>query len=302
MCLMDHAVIQNEDENKKKGIIVSFMVHALLLLIALIPHMSSEQMPEEISGIVVAFGIPDGGSSDANPLSKTDEPTSEDTPNEDSSKDDKEKSSSTSKQKETADPSPSKKPVSDLKPISNTSDVAVEEAQKEKARKEAEAAEAENKRRQAEDLAKKEAQKKAEDDAKKAAYNDSKSKFSDLLGAGKGNNNNDNNAGDPKGDPNSDALNQLATGSGRIGGGLTNRGVLAEPQIDDKSQYTGIVVVKVCVNREGKVIESKFTQLGSTTTNKLLVDLAVNAAKKYLFTPSDIETQCGNITIEFKVE
>lgn len=299
---MDHALPHKKDENRKKGIIVSFMIHALLLLIALIPYLATEQLPEQISGIVVAFGTPEGGSSDANPIAKTDEPMSEKTPTEDTSKDDKDKSASTAKQKDTKDPLPSKKPVSDLKPISNTSDVAVVEAQKEKARKDAEAAEADEKTRQAEEIARKEAQRKAEEDAKKAAYNDSKSKFSDLLGSGKGNNNNDSNAGDPKGDPNSDALNKLATGSGRIGGGLTDRGVLFEPQIDDNSQYTGVVVVKVCVDRTGKVSEAKFTQLGSTTTNKLLVDLAVGAAKKYQFTPSDIETQCGNITIDFKVK
>jgi len=299
---MDQAVLQKQDENKKKGIIVSFAIHALLLLIALIPYLSSEEFPKEVSGIVVAFGNPDGGSSDANPLSNTDEPLSEEIPNDDASKDDKKESISTSKQKETEDPVKSKKPVSDLKPISSTSDIAVEEAQKEKAKKAAEAAEAENKRRQAEEIARKEAQKKAEDDAKKAAYDESKSKFSDLFGSGKGNNNNDNNEGDPKGDPNSDALNQIATGAGRIGGGLTNRGVVFEPEINDKSQHTGIVVIKVCVNRDGKVTEAKFTQQGSTTTNKDLVDLAVSAAKKYQFTPSDIEIQCGNITIEFKVE
>jgi outer membrane biosynthesis protein TonB len=299
---MDQAVLHKEDENRKKGIIVSFAFHTLLLLIALVPYLSSEEFPKELSGIVVAFGIPDGGSSDANPLSNSDEPLSNESPNDDASDDNKEKSISTSKQKETSDPEKSEKPVSDLKPISNTSDVAVEDAKKEKSKKEAEAAEEENKRRQAEEIAQLEAQKKADAEAKKAAYNESKSKFSDLLGTGKGNNNNDSNAGDPKGDPNSDALNQIATGAGRIGGGLTDRGVIYEPKINDKSQFTGIVVTKVCVNKEGKVVEAKFTQQGSTTTNKLLVDLAVNAAKKYQFTPSEIETQCGNITIEFKVK
>lgn len=297
---MDQAVLQKEEENKKKGLIMSFVIHTLLLLIALIPYISSEQFPKEISGIVVAFGAPDGGSSNANPISQDDELTTEKTPNEDTSKDNKQKSTSTSKQNETKDPAQSTKSKSDLKPISNTSDVAAENARKEKAKQAAEAAE--NKKRQAEEAAKQEAQKKAEDEAKQAAYNESKSKFSDLLGSGKGNNNNDNNAGDPKGDPNSDALNQIATGSGRIGGGLTNRGVLYEPEINDNSQYTGIVVVKVCVNKAGKIIESKFTQQGSTTTNKVLVDLAVASAKKYQFTPSEIETQCGNITIEFKVK
>jgi membrane protein involved in colicin uptake len=299
---MDQAVLQKEDENKKKGIIVSFAIHVLLLLIALLPYFSSKEFPQEFSGIVVAFGAPEGGSSDANPLSNNDEQVSNDIPKEAASDDSKQKSVSTSKQKETSDPVKTKKPVSDLNPVSSTSDVSVEDSQREKAKREAEAAEADNKRRQAEEIAKREAQKKAEEEAKKAAYDESKSKFSDLFGTGKGNDNNDENAGNPKGDPNSDALNQVATGAGRIGGGLINRNVLFEPEINDNSQHIGIVVIKVCVNRDGKVVETKFTQQGSTTTNKVLVDIAVAAAKKYQFSPSEIETQCGNITIDFKVE
>ena len=299
---MEYTVLQKEDENKKKGIIVSFMVHALLLLIALIPYWVSEEIPKELSGIVVAFGNPDDGSSNANPLSNSDDtPKAETAPQEKTSTDTKNKSTSSSKNKETKDPTPAKKPINKVKPISNVSDVAVDDTAKEKAKQEAAAEEAANKRRQAEEIAKQEAQKKAEEDAKKAAYNESKSKFSDLLGTGKGTNNNSGNEGNPDGDPNSDALNKIATGSGRIGGGLTDRGVLFEPKIDDNSQYTGVVVVKVCVDKTGKVVEANFTQLGSTTTNKTLVDLAVSAAKKYQFTPSEIETQCGNITIEFKV-
>jgi len=277
---MDHALPNKKDENRKKGIIVSFMVHALLLLIALVPYLVSEQIPKEISGIVVAFGTPDGGSSNANPIAKTDEPVAKDVPKDNVSKDENKKSTATSKEKEVRDPTPNKKPVSDIKPISETSDVAFDEAQKEKARKEAEAEEAEEKRRQAQEIARREAEKEAEEKARKAAFSES---------------------GDPKGDPNSDALNQIATGSGRIGGGLTDRGVLFEPEIDDNSQYTGVVVVKVCVDKSGKVIEANYTQLGSTTTSKTLVDLAVDASKKYRFSPSEIDTQCGNITIEFKV-
>ena len=257
--LMDQAVLHKEDENKKKGMIVSIIFHILLLLIALVPYLNSEQLPKEISGIAVAFGTPDEGSSDANPLSDLDEPQAENTPEEDSSTDDNTESVSTSKQKETEDPSPANKPVNDVTPVSENSDVAFDEAQKEKARKAAEAEEVENKKRQAEEIARKEAQRKADEEAKKAAFDESKSKFSDLFGSGKGNNNNEGNEGDPKGDPNSDALNEIATGAGRIGGGLTDRGVIYEPEINDKSQYTGVVVTKVCVNREGKVVEAKFT-------------------------------------------
>ena len=126
---MDHALPHKKDENRKKGIIVTFMVHALLLLIALIPYLVSDQIPEEISGIVVAFGSPHGGNSNANPVSSTDELIAENTPREEVSTDDNKKTVAASKEEEVNDPSPSEKPVSDIKPVSNTSEVAFEEAQ-----------------------------------------------------------------------------------------------------------------------------------------------------------------------------
>lgn len=299
---MDHALPNKKEENRRKGIIVSVMVHALLLLIALIPYMVSEQIPKELSGIVVAFGAPDAGRSNANPISDSQDRTANTTAVESSSSDQATNSTAPQKEETYEDPSPDTKPVQDMTPVSNTSDVTVDDSKKEENERAEAAAEAERQKRLAEERASIEAQKEAEAKAKKAAFDDSKSKFSDLLGSGKGSNNNDGNEGDPKGDPNSDALNKIATGSGRIGGGLANRGVLYEPEINDNSQYTGVVVVKVCVNSSGKVVEANFTQRGSTTTNKVLVDIAIDAAKKYKFTSSEVETQCGNITIEFKVK
>lgn len=300
---MDHAVLHNEDENKKKGIIMSFVIHALLLLIALIPYLVSNNPPTELSGIVVAFGTPDGGSSNANPISNDYDTKVDNTPREAATQDNQAKSTSNTPDTKTSEPKTDAPSQSNLDPVSNTSDVVVDDSKKAQEDKAAaEAREAERMQKQAEERARIEAEKEAEAQAKKAAYDKSKSKFSDLLGSGKGNNENTGNQGDTKGDPNSDALNQLATGSGRIGGGLTDRGVLYEPEIKDRSQYTGTVVVKVCVNASGKVVEAKYTQMGSTTTNKVLVDLAVDGAKKYKFTSSEVEMQCGNITIDFSVK
>ena len=300
---MDHAVLQKEDENKKKGLIMSFVIHALLILIALIPYLVSDTDPTEISGIQVAFGTPDGGSSNANPISDTYETKVNDSNKESASEDNQNNSSSNTPDTETSEPKTNTAPQSKVEPVSNTSDVVVDERKKEQEEKAAaEAREAERMKRQAEERARIEAQKEADAKARQAAYDESKSKFSDLFGSGKGNNNNEGNQGDDKGDPNSDALNQLATGSGRIGGGLKDRGVLFEPEIKDRSQYTGTVVIKVCVNSKGKVVESKYTQMGSTTTNKVLVDLAIDGARKYQFTSSEVEMQCGNITIDFSVQ
>jgi outer membrane biosynthesis protein TonB len=101
------------------------------------------------------------------------------------------------------------------------------------------------------------------------------------------------------GDPNSKNLDGLVKGNGKIGEGLVGRGVLKEPKISDKSQKAGKVVVRVCVDASGKVIEAKFTQKGSTTTDSHLVKIAEEGARKYQFSNSDLEKQCGTITIDF---
>ena len=299
---MESLTLHKEEENKQKGIIVSVVIHLLLLLLCLIPYITMEDKPKQLSGILVSFGNPEDGSSNAAPISDIDQPTEDSKPAEPSSAAAEKKSTAPKKETANTKPKEASVPVKDIVPISETSILAAEEAKKEKAIKDREAAEAEEQKSQAEAIARAEAQKKADEEAKKAALEAKKGQFSDLLGSGKGNNNNTGNQGDPNGDPNSSALDQLATGSGRIGGGLSNRGVLFEPEINDNSQKTGKVVIKVCVDKNGKISEAKFTQRGSTTTDNYLVGVATKAAKQYQFTASDVEEQCGNITIEFKVK
>jgi len=142
----------------------------------------------------------------------------------------------------------------------------------------------------------------AEEVRKKAEYAKTKKQFGDLIGKGKGATSESGNAGDPKGDPSSEALKGLSKGNSRIQGGLADRGIISEPHIEDNSQKAGIVVVKVCVNSQGEIIESSYTQRGSTTTDTDLVNIAIQGAKQYRFSKSPIEKQCGTITIEFKLK
>lgn len=298
---MDHIVLHREEENKQKGMIVSIVAHILLLLLCLLPYMTKIDKPEQLSGITVAFGSPEAGSTNANPLTDQ-EPETDTAPASSAPDKPTEKSTSSNPAPETSKPKTTQSPPKEVTPVVDKSIVAAEEAAKEKTKKAAEAAEADKARKVAEQKAKEEADRKAEEARKKAAFDKSKGSFSDLLGSGSGTNGSTGNQGDPNGDPNSSALDQIATGSGRIGGGLSNRGVLFEPEINDNSQKTGKVVIKVCVDKTGKISEADYTQRGSTTTDKYLVDVATAAAKQYQFTPSDVETQCGSITIEFKVK
>ena len=87
-----------------------------------------------------------------------------------------------------------------------------------------------------------------------------------------------------------------------IRGVLGKRRVLKVPTIKDDSQKKGRVVVKICVNGAGKVISSKYTMMGSTTSDLYLIELAEKGAMQYLFSPSDNPKECGNVIIDFKLK
>lgn len=157
------------------------------------------------------------------------------------------------------------------------------EAERQKA--EAKRLEEEKKAQEAEELAE-----------KKKLFGDG---FSDAV---PGNNDAAGQQGDPNGKIDADYRLGQAQGAGEVGAGLSNRGVVHTPKILDQSQKTGTVVVTVCVDEQGQVISAHYTQKGSTTVDANLMSIAVQGARKYKFTPSDIEEQCGTITIHFKVQ
>lgn len=154
------------------------------------------------------------------------------------------------------------------------------------------------------------AQAKKEQEAKAAAekarrereLEEKKKQYGDLFNNGSGDSDNDSKKGNPIGDPDGAALEGISTGQAEIGGGLSDRGVAYEPAIKDNSQKAGKVVIRVCVDQNGKVIEAKYTQRGSNTTDRTLVEIAEAAALKYTFTSSDIDKQCGTIAIDFKLK
>ena len=86
----------------------------------------------------------------------------------------------------------------------------------------------------------------------------------------------------------------------KIGGTLDQRALVSEPVVLGAHYNKGMVVIKICVNENGKVIQAKYTQKGSTTFNKQLKKLAVNSAKKTIFAKSDRPKSCGTITYHFK--
>lgn len=289
-----------EEKNKQKGMVSSAVIHLLIFLLFFIHFFEFEWPPKNESGILVALGTPDDGMGEDLPKAENEEVLKESA---DPAKEVSTKDKSTSPDKDIKNTDVKKEPVKikETATVDERSDV--QSSTDKKKTEVSEAALAEKRRREAEAKAEAEAKRKAEEDAKKQAEVDAKKKqFGSLFGKGQGNTDKPGSQGDPKGDPNSKNLEGLAKGSGRIGGGLSNRGVNYEPRFSDKSQKTGKVVIEICVDPSGKVTEAKFTQRGSTTTDSELVAIALKGAREYKFTSSEAESQCGTVTVDFKVQ
>ncbi|MEO5906343.1 MAG: hypothetical protein ABIQ11_06435 [Saprospiraceae bacterium] len=265
--------VAEEKKSLGKGWLVSFITHLVVVALLFLPMLASTPPQEEEEGLLISLGLPDEGEGEEAPSSETSkpEPQQETKPVEEVRK------------METR--TPEKKVATKVITSNEQDEVRVKEAA---AKKQAQA----------------DAQRKATEEAQKQeSYNKTKKSYGDLLGgSGKGTTGKPGSQGDPSGDPNAKALEGISKGSGRVGGGLGNRGVLHEPQISDRSQKTGRVVISVCVDKNGKVIKADYTQKGSTTTDTELKEIARKAALQFKFTMSEIEEQCGTITVDFKVQ
>ncbi len=291
---MDILVLDNE--KKKKSMTWSIILHLLVLLLFFLPYFEHQDPPPEMYGVVVNFGkevfekkaesteSPIKGDPKAAPLRQQ-----------------------TKTKPQTQDKSsPTKTTIKKVeKAIENKSEIVEEKSI-------VKAASISSEKNRAAEAAAKEAQKKSEaakqarmeeakrqEEAKK--FEESKNKFGSLFGKSDGKVS-ESSKGNPDGIPDQEKLVGLVTGVNNIEGGLKGRGVLYVPTIKDNSQKIGKVVVKVCVNNRGDVISSQFTQRGSTTTDSELINIAESGAKKYKFTPSSTDRQCGSIMIEFKVK
>ncbi|MCB0655437.1 MAG: cell envelope integrity protein TolA [Saprospiraceae bacterium] len=290
----EEQILENEEKNRRKALITSTIVNAIVILLLILPLMSIQVPPPGQPGLLVSLGLPNVGQGDDKPDMQNEkpEPPKPEPP------------------KQTAPPVESKPEPVKQEQIQTSEDpesIALKKKQKEEAETKKKQLEEARKKQAEEDARRKaeeEAARKAQEEAdrKQAEYDEASKQYGDLFGSGKGKTNTAGNQGDPNGDPNAKNLEGISTGSGTVGGGLGDRGVLFEPVINDNSQKTGRVVVKVCVDTEGHVVSADYTQKGSTTTDATLRDLAIRSAKKFRFTKSSIDKQCGTITIDFRVK
>ena len=125
--------------------------------------------------------------------------------------------------------------------------------------------------------------------------NNSNNSNSEGIAGGNGN------QGRPDGDPNSNQYTGNGAGNGGVGFSLRGRKPKGLPKPIYTSNEQGIVVVKITVDREGKVIAAVPGSKGSTTMDSALLNAAKKAAlntkfDKKVTAPS---RQTGTITYHF---
>ncbi len=308
-----------EEKNRRRGIALSIVIHLLLVALALLPLLTYPDPPLGQEGIVVNLGMIDIGEGDeapARPAPAEVEPV--ELPQEEEIELPQEEEIIPPEEIE-SEPAPAEPEPVKEREVVTTEDpeaIALRKAEEERKKREAEELKKqreEEARRRAEAEARRkaeeEARKKAEEEARRKAEADKlKNEIGGLFpeknkdGKGEGNTGKQGTQGDPSGDPDATKLEGISTGSGKVGGGLDGRGVLAAPKVEDDTQKQGTVVIEVCVDEDGKVIGTPtYTQRGSTTSDSDLIRIAVTNAKKWKFSKGNVSKQCGTITYRFIV-
>ena len=264
-----------EKKNKRKAMITSLVIHALLLLLFLFFGLTTiHPKPEE--GMMINFGNTDTGLGDTE-----------------------------------SDPAQSEvveEEVQLVESVATPSDPVVEEEVVTQEMLEAIALEKEQKRKQkveAEERAEEErvaAEKAAEEDKKKAASDALFAKAKDGQGKGEGDTQPGGNQGSADGTPG--APHGLGGSVDGMSFNLGGRSMLSAPKIVDTSQKEGKVVVDIIVDKYGKVVKATPGARGSTTTDRHLEKLATEAAYNTKFNAKADASiqQKGSMTFVFILE
>lgn len=151
------------------------------------------------------------------------------------------------------------------------------------------------------------AKEKAEQDAKKKKLDALIGGVSKSEGTESGGEGNDNQAGD-KGQLNGDPyaasyFGDPGTGSGGVGYGLNGRGKATYQKLKQECNESGLVIVKIVVNRNGNVVEAVPGVKGTTNTTQCLLEPAKKIALSHKWRPDSNAPakQIGFVKVNFNL-
>ncbi|GGD29089.1 energy transducer TonB [Hyunsoonleella pacifica] len=272
------------ERNSAKITALLAIIILLLLFVVGPPYMD----PPEEYGVAVNFGNSDFGKGNIQPKKpvKSEPKVTEDIPKPESTKEEPTKSAEAKEEVLTQD---------------NAEDIAI------KKQKEAEA--------KAKAIAEAKAKAEADRIAKEKREQEEKRKKLDALiggvsksdGSETGSEGNDNRAGDKgqlDGNPYAPSyFGGQGTGRGGVGYGLNGRGRASFKRLKQDCNESGLVIVKIVVNRSGNVIEATPGVKGTTNTAQCLLEPAKKIALSHKW-PSDTKApsrQIGFVSVNFKL-
>ena len=98
-------------------------------------------------------------------------------------------------------------------------------------------------------------------------------------------------------------LGTAGDGNSMIGKGLLGRKLTGIPEINDLSNKTGKVIIKVKVDKNGNVLSADFTAEGSTISDNELVQKCESAARKAHFSTSEErDVDFGTLVFKFSIK
>lgn len=256
-----------ENKNRKKGLLVTILVHLGLIIAFSFLGLTYMIPPPEEEGITINFGTTDAGMNNIQ----------NETPS------------------ETNENSPTETEVSETIPEEMVEDDIITQN--------IEDAPSIDKKDEVEKTVEKPKEKEKEqpqtDKNLSDAINKWKTKNTD-QGGGDGNTDQIGDQGDINGDKNSKNYDGGGSGDG-ISFNLNGRNMVKRPVINDNSQETGKVIVDIIVDRYGKVLRATPGARGSTTTDAVLYRKAKKAAMETKFdaNPDAPEEQRGQMTFIF---
>ena len=268
-----------DTKHKKKSLAITIILHLVLLLLLFLVGMGIEE-EETDGGIAVNFGNSEVGSGDIQPTEPIESaPAPEEVPEE------------VIEESEVADDELATQDVEDAPVVEKKKDKKPTETKKEKEKPKKEKPKPVEKRPDA-----------STKNALDSFLNGPKK--SGAKKGGEGNDNQSGDKGDPDGDPNAKAY--YGNGKGLDGDGnyrLGGRKALNKEREIPKCNETGTVVVKIVVNKSGKVIQALPGIKGTTNTAPCLMGPAKKAALATKFNSDNKapSKQTGSIVYTFKL-
>lgn len=255
-----------KEKNKRTGVIVSIVFHALLLVLFAFFGLKYLDPPPAEEGISINFGSMDMGKmspSNAPPVENI-EPTPEPEP-------------------EVSKPVPAENVEEEVVTQDSEEAPAIEKKEEEKKIESKEPIKEEKK-----------------PDQKVMSALDKWKKNQQETSGGDGNTDKEGDQGALDGDKNSTNYNGGGAGNGTTFS-LSGRDMVSSPKIDDKSQEVGKVVVDIIVDRKGNVVRAVPGARGSSTASAFLYEKAKKAALQTRFSanPDAAIEQKGQMTFIF---